>query len=127
MTVGLATTALANAYLNVIRGTTFTGLAAAYVKLHTGDPGAAGTSNASAVTTRSAATFSAASAGSMALSNTPSWSMTGSETISHISIWDASSAGTFYWSVALTASKAVSNGDTLNLTSLTLSVTPLAA
>jgi hypothetical protein len=129
MTVGLSAANTANKLLETIgrTGTTFTA-GVLYVKLHTGDPGSAGTANASAVTTRYAATFSAASAGSMALSSMGgTWSMTGTETISHISLYDASTAGNFLWSVALTASKSVVNGDTLSLTSLTLAFTPIAA
>jgi hypothetical protein len=55
------------------------------------------------------------------------WSMTATETISHISFWDASTGGNFMWSVALTASKSVINGDTLSMSSLTLAFTPIAA
>jgi hypothetical protein len=127
MTVGLSTVNLANSWLNMLRSTAFTAPAGIFVKLHTGDPGASAAANAGAVTTRPAATFSAASSGALALSNSPSWSMTTSETISHISLWDASTAGNFLWSLALTASKTVANGDTLTLTSLALSLTPLAA
>jgi hypothetical protein len=129
MTVGLSAVNTANKLLNTIgrTGTTFTA-GSLYVQLHTGDPGSAGTANASAVTTRYAATFSAASAGSMALTSMGgTYAMTGTETISHISLHDASTAGNFLWSVALTASKSVINGDTLSLTSLTLAFTPIAA
>lgn len=127
MTVGLHTVNAANAMLNGFRNTSFV-VAATYVKLHTGDPGSAGTANAGAVTTRSQATFAAASSGALALTGTnPSWSMTTTETISHISVWDASSAGNFLWSASLSASKAVANGDTLTLTSCGLSLSPLAA
>ena len=129
MTVGLSAANTANKLLETIgrTGTTFTA-GVLYVKLHTGDPGSAGTANASAVTTRYAATFSAASAGSMALTSMGgTYAMTGTETISHISLHDASTAGNFLWSVALTASKSVINGDTLSLTSLTLAFTPIAA
>jgi hypothetical protein len=125
MTVGLSA-ANANAQLNVYRGTTYTGVTV-YIKLHTGDPGAAGTANASAVTTRNAATWSAASAGSMTLSSISAFSMTGAETISHISGWDASTSGTFLWSAALGSSKTVANGDSLQLTTLTVAKSPLAA
>jgi hypothetical protein len=127
MTVGLATVASANAMLDGFRNTAFQ-VAATWVKLHTGDPGSAGTANASAVTTRSQATFSAAASGALALTGTnPSWSMTTTETISHISVWSASTAGTFHWSAALSSSKNVANGDTLTLTSCGLSLSPLAA
>lgn len=129
MTVGLSAANTANKLLETIgrSGTTFTA-GSLYVKLHTADPGATGATAASAVTTRYACTFSAASAGSMSLSSMGgTWSMTATETISHISLWDASTAGNFLWSVALTASKSVVSGDTLSLTSLTLAFSPIAA
>ena len=129
MTVGLSAVNTADKLLNTIgrSGTTFTA-GSLYVKLHTADPGASGATAASAVTTRYACTFSASSAGSMALTSMGgTWSMTATETISHISLWDASTAGNFMWSVALTASKSVVSGDTLSLTSLTLAFTPIAA
>ena len=129
MTVGLSAVNTADKLLNTIgrTGTTFTA-GSLYVKLHTGDPGATAATAASAVTTRYAVTFSASSAGSMALTSMGgTWSMTATETISHISLWDASTAGNFLWSVALTASKSVVSGDTLSLTSLTLAFSPIAA
>jgi hypothetical protein len=131
MTVGLAATLTSN-LLNTLKGTAFTTIAGSFIKLHTsvGEPGAAGTSNASANTTRVAATFTSSSAGSaLALSNTPTWASwaSGSETIAYITDWDASTAGTFEFSAALTASKAVANGDTLTLTSLSVSLAPIAA
>lgn len=125
MTAGLAS-AHANGILNLFRGTNYTGVTV-FVKLHTGDPGSAGTANASAVTTRQQATFNAASGGSMTLSSLTGYSMTTTETITHISLWDASSAGNFLQSAALTASKNVTNGDTLSLTTLTLTYSPIAA
>ncbi len=126
MTAGLAT-AHAHGLLNLYRGTNYTAPAGVYVKLHTGDPGANGTANASAVTTRNQVTFNAPSTGSMTLSSLSGYAMTATETITHISLWDASSGGTFVQSAALTASKNVTNGDTLNITTLTLAYTPIAA
>lgn len=125
MTLGLAA-ATANSHLNVYRNTAFTGVNV-FIKLHIGDPGAAGTTNPSAVTTRNALTFAAPSGGSMALSSLASYSMTASETISHVSIWDASTAGTFLESAALTASVPVVNGSTLNWSAFTKAFTPIAA
>lgn len=129
MTVGLHTANLANKMLDHLRGgTAWTQPAGLYVKVHTADPGSAGTANASAVTTRSQATFGAAASGAIALTGTnPSWAMTATETITHVSVWDASTSGNFLWSAALSASKAVVNGDTLTLTSLGFSQAPLAA
>lgn len=125
MTAGLSA-AKAASILNTYRSTTFTSVSA-FVKLHTGDPGSAGTANASGVTTRNALTLAAPSAGSSALSSLADYSMTGTETISHISIWDASSSGNFMESWALTSSVPVINGSTLTFTSFTLSFTPIAA
>ncbi len=126
MTVGLAP-ATANAYLNVFRNTTYTAITSVFVKLHIGDPGAAGTANASAVTTRNAIVWAAASGGSMALSTLSAFSMTTSETISHVSLWDASTAGTFLQSAVLTASVPVINGSTLTFSAFTVAFTPIAA
>jgi hypothetical protein len=128
MAVGLSVANLCNKILDHIRlGTAFAQPAGLFVKLHTADPGAAGATAASVVTTRPAATFGAAASGSMALSNTPSWSMTANETITHISVWDNATAGNFLWSAALGTAKAVNSGDTLTLTACTLSLSTQAA
>jgi hypothetical protein len=42
-------------------------------------------------------------------------------------VFSASSAGTFYWSAALTASQAWASGNTFTLTALTVSMSPQAA
>lgn len=129
MTAGLSAVNLANKWLDMLAGTAFTAPATVAVKLHTADPGASGTTAASANTTRVAVTWNAASAGSKSMSNTPSWATwaAGTETITHISLWDSTTAGNFLDSIALTASKTVNNGDTLNLTSLTIAFSPIAA
>jgi len=129
MTAGLHTANLANRWLDMLGATAFTAPTTTYVKLHTGDPGAAGTSNASAETTRKAITWSAAASGSKSMSGTLSWTSwaAGTETISHISIWDNSTAGNVLWSGQLSSNKTVNNGDTLNITSLTAALTPLMA
>lgn len=125
MTTGASTTR-AHAILNVYRATAYSAVSP-FVKLHTGDPGSAGTANASAVTTRNALTLAAPSAGSAALSSLSSYSMTTSETITHVSIWDASTAGNFQESYALSAGVPVINGSTLTFSTFTLSVSPIAA
>lgn len=129
MTTGLHTSNLANKWLDMLAGTAFTAPTNVYVKLHTGDPGAAGTSNASAETTRKQITWSAAASGSKSMNGTLSWTSwaAGTETISHISIWDNSTAGNVLWSGQLSSNKTVNNGDTLNITSLTAALTPLMA
>lgn len=126
MTAGLSATQAA-ALLNIYRATNITAPASVWLKLHTGDPGAAGTANASAETTRKQLTFAAPSGGSSAASAV-SWAAwtAGSETITHVSIWDASTAGNFLQSGALSASQAVVNTNTLNVT-VTAAYTPIAA
>jgi hypothetical protein len=124
MTVGVAAAA-ANGWLD---GTFAT--ATCFVKLHTGDPGASGaTAAAAGSTTRVQATMAAASGGSKAMSSmASSWTNAGTtETLSHISLWTASTAGTFNGSVALTAPQAWASGNTFSLTSLSIAITPIAA
>jgi hypothetical protein len=104
--------------------------ATCYVKLHTADPGAAGaTAAAAGDTTRKQATMGAASGGSKAMTSMASaWTNGGtSETLSHISLWTAAAAGTFNASGALSSSQAWANTNTFSLTSLTISITPIAA
>lgn len=111
-----------NKLLDALRNVSFA-VAATYVKLHLGDPGETGASNAAANATRQAITFSAASGGSMASSATVTWtSVPNAETYSHWSIWDASTAGNCLWSGALSSSATVAVGDTFQITSLTLTL-----
>lgn len=129
-TRGLSQTNLINAWLNVLRGTTFTGAAGQFVQLHTGDPGSAGTSNVSSVTTRPSLTWAAPSASAIANSNSPQWTNwagTNGEVVTDISIWSANAAGTFYLSIQLTASKTVNTGDTVTLSSASVTLSPTAA
>lgn len=130
MAVGLSSTTMDN-ILNTFRGTTYTAPAGVFVQVHVGDPGAAGTANPSAVTSRQSATFAAPTTDgtgrAINLSNTPTFSMTATETISHISLWSATSAGTFLQSAALTSSVPVINGSTLTFSQLRLKYDPVAA
>jgi hypothetical protein len=133
MTVGISTANLANQWLNMLKATAFTAPAATWVELHTGDPGASGTANVSVgSTTRlqvTTANWNNAASGSisMAASIGP-WTNGGtSETITHIAVFSASSAGTFYFSAALTSSQAWASGNTFTLTALSVSMSPLAA
>jgi len=124
VTTGVASS-VANGWLD---GTFAT--ATCWVKLHTADPGASGaTAAAAGDTTRKQATMAAASAGSKAMTGTagPWTNVSTTETLTHISLWTASSAGTFNGSGALTASQAWVNTNTFTLTSLSIAITPIAA
>lgn len=130
MTVGLSSGNVITGWLNTLRGTTMTGLAGLFVKLHVGDPGAAGASNAAAgSTTRVVVTLAAPSGNAVALTGTqPVWTNGGtSETLTHISVWDAITAGNFDWSAVLTAPQAWVSTNTFTLTTLSVSIAPVAA
>lgn len=86
-----------------------------YIQLHTGAPGAAGTSNIATETTRKICSFGAASGGVIANDVAISWtSIAGSQDATHFSAWSASSAGTFLFSGTVTAN-AYTAGDTLSV------------
>ncbi len=129
MTVGLSTANLANKILDHLRGgTTWTAPTGIWAKLHTGDPGSAGTSNASATTTREEVVFSAASGGQITISTGGAWpSSAGTETITHVSFWSAVSGGLFLWSDDVEASLSVGIGDPILLDGCTFSLGSLAA
>lgn len=122
MATGFAATVV-NGWLDGTFGTT-------WVKLHTADPGASGaTAAAAGDTTRKQATMAAASGGSKAMTGSAGpWTNGGtSETLSYISLWSAETAGTFNASAALSAAQAWANTNTFTLTSLTISITPIAS
>lgn len=101
------------------------GTASIFVGLNTGDPGTAGTALTSSVTTRPSVTWAGAAGGTIAASNTPSWTNwagTPAEVVSWISFWSASSAGTFAMSMQLSSSVTMNTGDSLTLTTITVNI-----
>ncbi len=129
MTVGLHAVNLANEWLDILSNSAFTAKANTYMKLHTGDPGSAGSANASAETERKLITWAAASTGAKAISSVPAWTVwdVGTETLTHISVWDDLTAGNFLYSFALTTPRMVFNGDSFTMLTHTISFTPIAA
>lgn len=104
-------------------GNTSFAVTTCYIKLHTGDAGEDGTTSAATEATRKAVSWSAASAGSKATSAALTWTnVSTTETYTHWSMWDASTAGNCLWTGALSASASVTAGDTFQITSLTLSL-----
>jgi hypothetical protein len=131
MALGLAP-AIAQSILNALcRNVAWTQPAAFYIKLHTADPGAAGATGAFGDTTRKLATFSAAATdGTITTSADINWTnVSAAGTVSHVSFWDASTAGNFLGSDDLATPRTLAIGD--NFTILTgdvdLSLTPIAA
>jgi hypothetical protein len=119
MADGLSVTVANNALTNI------TGTYANWAQLHTADPGTAGLSNVSSVTTRQAVSWGGSSAGSITTTDTPTWSSwagTNGETITDISLWNNASSGTFGMSMQLNASVTMNTGDSLEITSITISI-----
>lgn len=91
--------------------------AGAYFQFHTGDPGSAGTANASTVTNRKQMTLEDVNTNgtnrrrrNSALIRWDATDVTGAATLSHFSVWSASTGGTFHMSGQLAASITVANG-----------------
>ena len=114
MATGLAQ-ATSTAVLDAICRNVSYAVSAVWIKLHTGDPGSAGTSNAATETTRKQATFSAAASGAITTSGALTWTgVAGSEDYTHYSAWTASTAGTFLFSGTITAD-AITAGATFTI------------
>jgi len=124
MALGIAS-GIANSILGYLTGGGApTAIAACYVKLHTGDPGSAGTGNAATETTRKAPTWGAASGGAITNSADVAWTnVAATETITHISYWTASSGGTFLADDALDTPAALSAGGDFTIAAGDLDIT----
>lgn len=131
MATGLAA-AIAQSMLNALcRNVAWTQPAGFFLKLHTADPGAAGATAAFGDATRQSVTFSAAAAdGTITNSADVNWTnVTAAGTVTHVSFWSASTAGSFLGSDDLATPRTLAIGD--NFTILTgdvdLSLAPIAA
>jgi hypothetical protein len=104
-------------------------VAALWIKLHTGDPGAAGTTNPAGNTTRQQATFgSAASVGAIANTAIVQWlAVSTAETYSRISFWTALTAGPWVANAQLTTARLVAIGDTFTIPIGSLTITTTGA
>lgn len=77
---------------------------AIYGSLHTADPGTTGTNEVtggSPAYARKSLTWAAASGGSVALSNQPTFDVPASTTVAYVGLWSAATNGTYYghWDV----------------------------
>jgi hypothetical protein len=110
--------------LDAVFNNTSLAITATYVKLHIGDPGEAGTANPAANTTRQAASWAPASGGTIATDAALTWaSVPAAETYTHVSVWDASTAGNHLWNGPLTVPYYVNVGDTFTIPSGVLTAT----
>lgn len=107
--------------------TAYTAPAAVYVGLFTSDPTDAGTGTevSGGSYARQSATFSAASGGSASTSATITFPSATANwgTITHIGLYDASSAGNLLYHGAVTTSKTIETGDTFQISSGNLTIT----
>lgn len=117
-------------YLNMMRGTAFTAPSAVYLALFTAAPSdsGGGTEVSGNAYARQAITFAAASnpAGTMTTSATidfPTATPSGWGTITHMGIFDASSAGNLLWHGALTASVTINASEFFRMASGNLTLT----
>ena len=112
---------LCNSWLDALANNTSYAVAQVYIKLHTGDPGAAGTANAATETTRKAASFGVAVAGAINSDADISWTnIAGSQDANHFTAWDNLTAGNFLFSGTVVAG-AYTAGDTYTITAGNLS------
>ena len=108
---------LANSLLNALGNNTAYAVTNVYVKLHVGDPGAAGTSNTATETTRKAVSFAGASNGSIASDADVSWTnISGSQDATFFTAWDSIDAGSFLFSGTITGNPYTA-GDTYTISS----------
>lgn len=118
MSVGFSNT-VANAILNHLRGgATWVPPDEIYIKLHIGDPGAAGSANPAANTLRKFVTLGGASGGSVSNSSLLQWlAVSDNETYSHASLWSAVTGGSFLISGVLPTPVTVTAGATFTVPS----------
>lgn len=109
----------------VLGGSTPTRPAGRFLALHTADPTEAGNVGelSGSGYARQSITFGAASSGSASNTSTHTFTATGSwGTVSHFSIWDASTAGNPLYKGALTTARTVNTGESLTVASAAIVV-----
>lgn len=114
------------AILDALFNNTSLAVTTPYVSLHTADPGETGTSEVTAganTYARQSASFAAASGGSITTDAALEWTDMPAVTVTHVGIWDASTAGNFLWGGALADNKTTNAGDTFSIATGDLDIT----
>lgn len=117
MPVGLAS-GVAQGWLDAMcNAANYTAPTGFFVKLHIGDPGAAGAGNPAVETTRKSASMAPATVtGTITSDADTTWvNVAATETISHVSFWSAAVAGFFLASDDLAVPRALTAGDTFTI------------
>lgn len=99
----------------IFRNTDFS-VTAAYISLHTADPGETGINEVTGGSyARQSASFNVAASGATANSGVVDFISMPAVTVTHIGLWDAATGGNFLWGGALAASKTTNSGDTFRI------------
>ena len=122
MTVGVSTPT-ANMMLDMIGDV--------YIQMHTGDPGASGTSNVADMSDRTAADLQDAASGVRSLAAPVEWPGGAmwagpAQTVTHVSAWTAATGGAFRFSAALASHVDFVPGLRPRLDALVISIPSLA-
>jgi len=125
---GSATNYLENKLADHALGTTsYTHPSQLYVSLHTSacSDSAAGTEVTLGGYTRQSVNFGASSGGVATNSGLVTWTASGGNygTVTHISLYDASTSGNYMWWADLNSSRVINDGDTLEIEIGNLTVT----
>jgi hypothetical protein len=96
-----------------------------HVQLHSGEPGGSGTANVITAVdaTRQAVTLGAGSGGVVAATTNPEWEASAGFTIEAVTLWTASSGGTFKATARPASPVPVALGATVILRTLSITVT----
>lgn len=115
--MGTLATAEKNRILNAFIGSASYSNASVWVKLHTGAPGTDGTAAAAGDTRRQQSLFTNAAAnGTAANTSLIEWTnVSNTETLSYVSLWTASTGGSFVGSDDLSSTAPVTAGDTFRI------------
>lgn len=127
MSAGISTYLADKLLGSVFNDAAYTPPTTVYGQVHVGDPGAAGTSNTSAVTGRQVSAWATAASGATALSDTPTFTATATETWEYVSWWDAPTGGNFLASSAATTNQGVISGNVVAVATAPFSLGPIAS
>lgn len=105
------------------------GTVCVYASLHTATPGSTGASEVtggSPAYARKALTWNSAATGSKTLSNTPTFDVPASTTVTHVGLWSAVTSGTYYGYIDVTDEVFAAQG-TYQITSGTVDLNATAS
>lgn len=109
-------TYLKNNLLNaVFNSSAFSVSGNAFLQVHSGDPGSAGTSNTITGATTRQQYSTAAASGTVANDAIIAFSMTSGGSVSWLSAWDASATGNLLWNIQLSSSGTYASGGTCRI------------